>query len=94
MNGKRATRKQTAPAGKLFADSGIEQLLKIEAYRLEQWFPGKEFRLVPLRDGNFNFVELRTETTLSAGGEADLLGPLEVKALSQMRTLPAHAAIS
>src|SRR5438309_907257 len=33
-------------------------LLEQEADRVAKWFPGLEFRLVTLRDGNFNFVEI------------------------------------
>ena len=38
-------------------------MLKFEAERVEQFFPGLEFRLVPLQGGNFNFVEIKPEIT-------------------------------
>jgi len=37
---------------------GVDALLDQEAARVEQFFPGLEFRLVPLRDGHFNFMEI------------------------------------
>ena len=58
LSGKKLRRKLRTPPGRLLTPSDIEGTLKIEADRLEQFFPGREFRLVPLRDGNFNFVEI------------------------------------
>lgn len=36
-------------------------LLEQEVDRVKRFFPGLEFRLVSLRDGNFNFVEVKPE---------------------------------
>lgn len=56
-DGKRVTRNLRTPPGQLFTESGIDALLEREAARVEEFFPGRDFRLVPLRDGSFNFVE-------------------------------------
>jgi hypothetical protein len=58
LDGRRATRSLKAMKGQLLTPLGLEAALKHEAERVEQYFPGLEFRLVPLRDGNFNFVEI------------------------------------
>lgn len=51
-------RRLRTPPRKMFTAEGLEQLLADEAGRIEQFFPGREFRLVPLRGGkHFNFVE-------------------------------------
>ena len=47
------------PPGRFLSPQGIDALLDAEAKRVEEYFPGLEFRLVPLRGGiNFNFVEV------------------------------------
>lgn len=50
-----------APHGKILTAGGVDEILKAMATYVEQAFPDREFRLVPLRDGNFNFVEVKPE---------------------------------
>jgi hypothetical protein len=57
-NGEYFRRRMRTPPGMQLGPEGVEALLASEAKRVEQYFPGKEFRLVPLRNGDFNFVEL------------------------------------
>lgn len=61
LDGERAKRRLKTPNGKRLTAAGIDALLEQEAERVEKWFPGREFRLVSLRDGNFNFVEIPKE---------------------------------
>lgn len=61
LNGERAVRHLRTPPNQFWSPNGIEHLLEQEAERVESFFPGREFRLVPLRDGNFNFVEVKLE---------------------------------
>jgi hypothetical protein len=56
--GRRATRRRVA-AGRLITPAGIDGILEQEAEIVERFFPGSEFRLVTLRDGNFNFVQIK-----------------------------------
>jgi hypothetical protein len=60
-NGERVTRHLRTPPHTRITEHGTDMLWKQEADRLQQFFPGREFRLVPLRDGNFNFVEIPPE---------------------------------
>jgi hypothetical protein len=60
LNGKRMTRRARANPGQLITPAGVEGHLQAEAALLERHFPGREFRLVELRDGNFNFIEIVT----------------------------------
>jgi len=60
-DGTRATRHLRTAPNQFLSPAGVETLLGQEADRVEQFFPGREFRLVPLRDGNFNFVEVKLE---------------------------------
>jgi hypothetical protein len=46
-----------APARKLLSQMGVENILQAHANQLENAFPGRQFSLIPLRDGNFNIVE-------------------------------------
>jgi hypothetical protein len=61
LDGERAVRRLRTPAGKWLTAEGTDALLDREAERVEKYFPGREFRLVPLRDGNFNFCEVKSE---------------------------------
>jgi hypothetical protein len=58
LDGQFVRRRMRTPPGKQLAPEGLEALLVSEAKRVEEHFPGREFRLVPLHGGNFNFVEL------------------------------------
>jgi hypothetical protein len=58
IDGKRFARRLRTPPGTLLTPAGVDAQLLREADRVEQYFPGLEFRLVPLRDGNFNFIQL------------------------------------
>jgi hypothetical protein len=62
LNGKRFTRRLRTPPKKYLKPEGVEAVLAEEASRVEQFFPDREFRLVPLRDGNFNFVEVAPQS--------------------------------
>ena len=63
LDGRRMTRNLRTAPGQLLTPTGVEMTLKQEAERVETYFPGLEFRLVPLRDGNFNFVETKIESS-------------------------------
>ena len=65
LDGRRMTRSLRTAPGKLLTPTGVEMTLKQEAERVETYFPGLEFRLVPLRDGNFNFVETKIEASIA-----------------------------
>ena len=54
----RVVQRYRAPAGKGLTASGIDKLLEVRIEETDRFFPGREFRLVPLRDGNFNLVEI------------------------------------
>jgi hypothetical protein len=57
--GRRATRRRIAPAGQLITPAGIDGILEQEAEIVERFYPGSEFRLVTLRNGNFNFIQTK-----------------------------------
>jgi hypothetical protein len=61
LTGETVTRRHAAPRGTRFTREGIDHLLTQEAARVEQYIPGHEFRLVPMRDGGFNFIEIPAE---------------------------------
>jgi len=61
MDGKRFPKIVRAPAGRLISDKAIDSVLAEEATIIEKFFPGREFRLVPLASGAFNFVEMPKE---------------------------------
>lgn len=60
-DGKRFPKIVRAPAGRRISAKGIEAVLSEEASIVERFFPGREFRLVPLASGDFNFVEMPKE---------------------------------
>jgi len=51
--------------GRFLTPEDVEKLLKSEADTVERFFPGLEFRLVPLQGGNFNLVEVKPEVEKS-----------------------------
>lgn len=59
LDGSTVVRKVRAPAHKQLTDKGVDQILETLGAQAEEAFPDKQFRLVPLRDGNFNFVEIK-----------------------------------
>lgn len=61
LNGEVATRRLRTPKHMRLTEAGREMLLEQEVDRVKRFFPGLEFRLVSLRDGNFNFVEVKPE---------------------------------
>lgn len=61
LDGSAVVRKVRAPAGKRITDKGVDQVLENIGAQIEEAFPGREFRLVPMRDGNFNFVEIAAD---------------------------------
>jgi hypothetical protein len=63
--GRRGVRRRIAPAGRLISPEGIDGILEQEAEIVERFFPGAEFRLVALRDGNFNFVQTKAAEVAS-----------------------------
>ena len=48
-NGQRGRRSLRTPPNQFLTPAGLDALLQQEAARVEQFFPGVEFRLVPLR---------------------------------------------
>ena len=66
LNGKKERERIHAPRGKAFTKQGIENILNAQATYVEKAFPGREFSFVPLRDGNFNFVECLPRETEGA----------------------------
>jgi hypothetical protein len=79
LDGRRAVRNIRTPPNQFFTPAGVEEQLKFEADRVENYFPGLEFRLVPLRDGNFNFVEVPPpELTAQPGTECAEMEPASV----------------
>jgi hypothetical protein len=58
LDSKRIERIARSAPGLLINERGIESALAQESARVEQFFPGREFRLVPLSNGSFNFVEI------------------------------------
>jgi hypothetical protein len=58
---KRVSKIVRTPPGRVFTESGIESVLRSEAEMVEKFFPGREFRMVPLSGGTFNFVEIAKE---------------------------------
>jgi hypothetical protein len=69
LDGSKVVRRLRTEAHRRLTPVGINAMLRQEADRVEQFFPGLEFRLVPLRGGNFNFVEIPAEMA-SAGQTA------------------------
>lgn len=63
LNGKKQRERINTPSGHVWTAKGIENLLTAQCEYVTNAFPGREFRLVPLRDGNFNFVEIEPEGT-------------------------------
>jgi hypothetical protein len=61
LDGKRLTRNIRTLPGQYMSPAGVESQLENEVRRVDEFFPGREFRLVPLRDGNFNFVETKSD---------------------------------
>lgn len=61
LDGKRLSRIVRTPPGKALLPAGVDKLLEQEAERLERFCPGREFRLVPLANGTFNFIEMSKE---------------------------------
>ena len=64
LNGTRVARHVRTPPGEFMSEKDFEAALKQEVERVEEFFPGIEFRLVPLRGGKFNFVEIRSDLIL------------------------------
>jgi len=58
---KKTSKIVRTPPGKVFTEKVIEDVLRHEADLVEKFFPGREFRLVPLTGGQFNFVEVVPE---------------------------------
>lgn len=62
-DGRKFNRTLRTPPRQMFTPAGVDEVLKREAARVEEFFPGREFRLIPLRDGNFNCVEAKKDFT-------------------------------
>jgi len=46
-----------APPGKMLTPQGVESVLSQTANNIEQrWFPGHDYRCVPVGPGEFNFI--------------------------------------
>jgi hypothetical protein len=61
LNGQRVVRNLRTSPGQYLTPKGLEEQLRIEAERVEHFFKGCEFRLVPLTGGCFNFIEITAE---------------------------------
>jgi hypothetical protein len=61
LNGTKIRRRLRTPPGEALTQKGVEAVLESEVERVEKFFPGREFRLVELLDGGFNFVEVPAE---------------------------------
>jgi hypothetical protein len=61
LDGQRSSHKVVIPNRIRLTSMELEEVLAHEATRVEEAFPGRAFRLVPLADGNFNFVEMSKE---------------------------------
>jgi hypothetical protein len=62
LDGQKIRRHLRTPPQNALTPDGVESVLQQEAARVEQFFPGREFRLVPLRGGrDFNFVEVEKD---------------------------------
>jgi len=61
VDGRRFPKIVRAPAGRRMPEALVEAVLTREAELVEKHFPGREFRLVPLASGDFNFVEMGKE---------------------------------
>jgi hypothetical protein len=72
LDGERAVRRLRTEPGQWLTAEGTDALLDREAERIEKYFPGREFRLVALRDGNFNFVEVKKDPAVAELVEASL----------------------
>jgi hypothetical protein len=53
----------------MITPEGVDGILQEEAAIVERFFPGAEFRLVSLRDGNFNFVQVSEAPIVDASSE-------------------------
>jgi hypothetical protein len=71
-DGRKATRHLRTPPNTFLSPQNIDALLDAEAKRVEEYFPGLEFRLVPLAGGiTFNFVEVPpSEVAAGQGAES------------------------
>jgi hypothetical protein len=73
LDGTRFRHPMRTKPGRFLTPNDVEKLLESEAKTVERFFPGQEFRLVPLRGGNFNLVEVKPnaepapETVAAAG---------------------------
>jgi hypothetical protein len=68
--GRRGVRRRVAPAGQFITSAGVDGILSQEAEIIGRFFPGAEFRMVELRDGNFNFIQLTPAEIPPADGAA------------------------
>jgi hypothetical protein len=58
LDGKRVRRRVRAAPGMELTPAGVDGILESQAEQIDQAFPGRAFRLVPLRDCAFNLVEV------------------------------------
>ena len=58
----RGWQRVNAQPNTVFTDQGVDDVLTAAVAQTEEMYPGREFRLIPLRDGSFSFVEQRIES--------------------------------
>jgi hypothetical protein len=58
LDGKRVRRRVRAAPGMKLTPAGIDRILESQANQLEEAFPGRAFRLVPLQSCAFNLIEV------------------------------------
>lgn len=64
-NKRRFSKLVRAGSGRQFTEEGIDSLLQSEAEQVSKYFPGREFHLVPLANGAYNFVEIEKGAEVS-----------------------------
>jgi hypothetical protein len=63
LNGRRFQRHLRTQPNVFMSPQQVDQALLQEASRVDEHFPGRQFRLVPLTGGRFNFVEMKSDLT-------------------------------
>jgi hypothetical protein len=59
-----------APSGRAFSAAGIDSLLASCEVDIRKHSPAAEFRLVALRDGNYNIIEIAPPASVEVIAEA------------------------
>ena len=72
LNGRRFQRHLRTQPNSFLSPELVNEALLQEATRVEEHFPGREFRLVPLVGGRFNFVEMKSDLTVKTERHGEL----------------------